>query len=55
VLLPILLHSAALALLIPSPDVRYQYPVILVGQMFALAWLLLPRQHEAAAATSPTS
>ncbi len=57
VLLPILLHSAALGLLIPSPDVRYQYPVILVGQMFALAWLLLPRQQEAAAppATTPVS
>ncbi|HYO58515.1 hypothetical protein [Archangium sp.] len=46
VLMPILLHTLALALLIPSPDVRYQYPVILVGQMFALAWLLLPRQQE---------
>ncbi len=54
VLMPILLHSAALALLIPSPDVRYQYPVILVGQMFALAWLLLPRQQEAQAQQLPS-
>jgi hypothetical protein len=43
VLMPILMHSFVLALLIPSPDVRYQYPVILVGQMFTLAWLLARR------------
>ncbi|QSQ25079.1 DUF2029 domain-containing protein [Pyxidicoccus parkwayensis] len=37
--LPIVLHTVALGALIPSPDVRYQYPVFLVALMFAPAWL----------------
>ena len=45
-LLPLLLHTLVLALVIPSPDIRYQYPVFLVSQMFTLAWLLIPRREE---------
>lgn len=42
-LLPLVLHTLALALIITAQDMRYQYPVFLVSQMFCLGWLLLPR------------
>jgi hypothetical protein len=42
VLLPCLLHTAVLALLIPVQDLRYQYPVVLVSELFSLAFLALP-------------
>lgn len=37
--LPILLHSAALAVVIPSDEVRFQYPVYLVGLLMVTAFL----------------
>lgn len=43
VLAPIVLHTAALIVFNPSPDVRYQYPVILVSLLLTPCWLLLPR------------
>jgi hypothetical protein len=48
-LLPLVLHTLALALIINSQDMRYQYPVFLVSQMFCLGWLLLPRRAAAQA------
>ncbi|RJS18746.1 hypothetical protein DRW03_24075 [Corallococcus sp. H22C18031201] len=39
VLIPLLLHTAGLALFIPSPDMRYQYPAFLIAMMFVPAWL----------------
>lgn len=46
VLLPLALHSVALALLVPSQDLRYQLPVIFVALLFTLAWLVPPRAPE---------
>jgi hypothetical protein len=43
-LVPLFLHTLALLLLINSQDLRYQYPVFLMSQMFCLGWLLLPCQ-----------
>ncbi|WP_253817712.1 hypothetical protein [Myxococcus xanthus] len=53
VALPVVLHTAALAALIPSPDVRYQYPVFLVALMFVPAWLAGMRLNAAPAAEAP--
>lgn len=53
VALPVVLHTAALAALIPSPDVRYQYPVFLVALMFVPAWLAGTRLQAAPAAEAP--
>ncbi|QSQ25080.1 glycosyltransferase family 39 protein [Pyxidicoccus parkwayensis] len=43
VLVPLLLHTLVLALVIPSQDVRYQFPLFLVGYLFIPAWLFGPR------------
>ncbi|WP_237078596.1 hypothetical protein [Myxococcus xanthus] len=53
VALPVVLHTAALAALIPSPDVRYQYPVFLVALMFVPAWLAGMRLNAAPSAEAP--
>ncbi|ATB48877.1 hypothetical protein [Corallococcus macrosporus] len=53
VALPAVLHTAALAALIPSPDVRYQYPVFLVALMFVPAWLAGARLEASPAAEAP--
>ncbi|WP_255208176.1 MULTISPECIES: hypothetical protein [unclassified Myxococcus] len=53
VALPVILHTAALAALIPSPDVRYQYPVFLVALMFVPAWLAGMRLNAAPSAEAP--
>jgi hypothetical protein len=42
VLLPLLCHTLALMLLIPSPDTRYQYPVNLAAIFFIPIWLASP-------------
>jgi hypothetical protein len=60
VLLPCVFHTLVLALAIGHEDLRYQYPVILVGQLFTLGFIFLPaesvtesdRQNEGAAGAS---
>ena len=41
-LLPLLLHTAALALVIPSQDQRYEWPAVLVATLLAPGWLAIP-------------
>jgi hypothetical protein len=41
-LLPCVLHTALLVLVIGHEDLRYQYPVVLVSQVFSLGFLFLP-------------
>lgn len=38
VLLPLLAHTAVLVPLIPSPDIRYQYPAFLLAMMLVPSW-----------------
>lgn len=42
-LLPVVLHSAALALVVPSQDTRYQYVVYVVCLLLVPGWLSAPR------------
>ncbi|MBJ6764048.1 hypothetical protein JGU66_25020 [Myxococcaceae bacterium JPH2] len=62
ILLPLLMHTAALVLLIPAPDMRYQYPVFLIALMLVPTWLAGTRASRpaanagtAAAPAAPTS
>ena len=54
VLLPLLGHTAVLAMLIPSPDVRYQYPAVLIALLLVPAWLAGSSRDAAVWAPSKT-